>query len=115
MAVWRGGWGPGWGLLFGGIWIVFWVAVVWLIVALVRGRRYEQGPSQYAPPPPQRPRALEVLEERYARGEISREEFLERRAVLLGTSPPDQAPSAPPAPPPTEPAPPAPPPPSPEP
>src|SRR5437879_2675638 len=105
MAVWRGGWGPGWGLLFGGIWIVFWIAVVWLIVALVRSRRNDHGPSHHPPPPPQRPRALEVLEERYAGGEISREEFLERRAVLLGTSPPDRAPSVPPAPPPPEPGP----------
>ena len=31
--------------------------------------------------------AVGLLEERYARGEISREEFLERRAVLDGTSP----------------------------
>jgi putative membrane protein len=29
------------------------------------------------------PPALRLLEERYARGEISREEFLERRRVLL--------------------------------
>jgi putative oligomerization/nucleic acid binding protein len=31
------------------------------------------------------PPALRLLEERYARGEISREEFLERRRVLLET------------------------------
>lgn len=30
---------------------------------------------------------LRVLEERYARGEISRDEFLERRAVLMGERP----------------------------
>jgi uncharacterized membrane protein len=29
---------------------------------------------------------LEVLEERYARGEITRDEFLERKAVLTGDS-----------------------------
>ncbi len=32
--------------------------------------------------------ALQILRARYARGEISREEFEERRAVLTGTGPP---------------------------
>jgi uncharacterized membrane protein len=34
------------------------------------------------------PPALRMLEERYARGEITREEFLERRRVLLDNPPP---------------------------
>jgi putative membrane protein len=39
------------------------------------------------------PPALRLLEERYARGEISREEFLERRQVLLeAPAPPPSAP-----------------------
>jgi putative membrane protein len=33
---------------------------------------------------PERGHALAILEERYARGEITREEFLERREVLRG-------------------------------
>ena len=56
----------------------FWIAVIVLVVRLVR-----RSPA-HAPPP--QSSALAVLEERYARGEISREEFAERRAVLRGES-----------------------------
>lgn len=64
-----------WGLLMMALWIVFWVVVIMVIVRLVRrsNRHLERGSA-----------ALDVLEERYARGEITREEFQERRAVLRG-------------------------------
>lgn len=76
--------------------IIFWVAFIVAIVLLIRrlvGRSfsgysdpYRQGGSQgrgeggwtY------RPDALQILEERYARGEIERDEFLRRRDDLLG-------------------------------
>jgi putative membrane protein len=73
-------WGGGFGvfeLLFGLAWVAFWVAVVFLIVRAVRrGGARPQGSS-----------ALRVLEERYARGEIDRDEFFERRSVLRGEPP----------------------------
>lgn len=68
--------GPGWGVLAGLVSVAFWVLVVIAIVALVRRRPGVGGTGATS--------AVRVLEERYARGEISREEFLERRAVLLG-------------------------------
>jgi putative membrane protein len=78
------GWGPGWWVLGGFLWLAFWVVVVVLIVSLVRGRHHhphgEDGLGQSD--------ALRVLEDRYARGEIDRDEFLERRAVLRGGAPP---------------------------
>lgn len=52
--------------------VVLWVAIVALIVALIRNRGRL----------PTRSSALEILEERYARGEMSRDEFIERRTVL---------------------------------
>lgn len=52
--------------------IGFWVLVIAVLVALVR-RRSDGGPKSSA---------LSVLEERYARGEIDQQEFMERRRVL---------------------------------
>ena len=66
------------GLLMTALWIGFWVLIVMLIIRLVRrgGHHHHDRERGSA--------ALDVLEERYARGEITREEFQERRAVLRG-------------------------------
>lgn len=69
--------GSGWMLGMHFFWWIFWfLVVVALIVLLVR--------QQLGPPPvtPQ-PTALEILKHRYASGEISTEEFEERRSRLL--------------------------------
>lgn len=76
-------WGPGWGLLAGLAWAAFWVLVIIVVVGLVRGRSTAPGRGSR--------QALRVLEERYARGEITREEFFERRDVLSGTGSPGDA------------------------
>ena len=75
------GWGYDWfgfpELLFGLLslmgTVVFWVVVIALVVKIAQ-RRPVAGSGT----------AIETLEERYARGEIDREEFLERKAVLEG-------------------------------
>ena len=77
------GWGPGWWIFGSLLTIVFWVAVIALIVTLVRGHSASEPSTGRSMTP-----ALRILEERYARGEISREEFLERRAVLSGAGAP---------------------------
>ena len=77
IADFQGWWGPGWGIFAGLAWAAFWVLVILIVVGLVRGRsasRGASGPTQ----------ALRLLEERYARGEIGREEFIGRRDVLTG-------------------------------
>lgn len=77
--------------------VLAWVAVVVLVVMLLMRRDHRYEPTHSGTPP-----ALTLLEERYARGEVSREEFFQRRAVLLGPTsgtPPNPAPQAPQAPP----------------
>ncbi|GIV69886.1 MAG: hypothetical protein KatS3mg048_3118 [Caldilinea sp.] len=74
---WSGMW-FGWLLMVG-----FTVAVILLIVWLVRlsatGRNENTGESRVAQ---RNESALEILQARYARGEISKEEYLEMRATL---------------------------------
>jgi putative membrane protein len=83
------GYGPGWGMMngygygYGGpihilVWIVVIVAVVALVVWLVRW----VGPAHRALP--HRSAGLEVLEERYARGEINRDEYLQKKKDIGG-------------------------------
>jgi uncharacterized membrane protein len=59
--------------------IAFWILLIALVVLLVRGTR----PAARDSGGP----AVHLLDERYARGEITREDFLERRAVLGGSRP----------------------------
>ncbi|HXF71039.1 MAG TPA: SHOCT domain-containing protein [Actinomycetota bacterium] len=88
-------WGPDWGWAAGLASLAFWIVVIALVVHLLRRELPDLRQRMTRSP------ALELLEERYARGEISREEFLERRAVLLGWPTPTQGQSqGPPAPPP---------------
>lgn len=74
------GYGMGGGMGFGFGWI-FWLVIlgviVWLAVTLINrstGSRHEAFQTKDTP--------LEVLRRRYARGEISKEEFREMKAEL---------------------------------
>ncbi|MBI4923686.1 MAG: SHOCT domain-containing protein [Devosia nanyangense] len=68
------GWMPGFGLIS----ILFWVLVVGLIVAAVRASR-----QRVAQDGPNSPRSgLTILEERYAKGEIQRDEYLQKKGDL---------------------------------
>ncbi len=79
---WGGGWG--WGhMIFGPLMMIAFVgAIVVVAVLLIRwlGGR-SAGP---AAPPPARNTPLDILQERFARGEIDKDDFEERKRLLSG-------------------------------
>jgi len=78
-----GGYGFGWwGIAMGIVMVLFWALIiggaVWLVVSLFRQGR----PAALGPGPGARP--LDVLRERYARGEITREQYEQMRRDIEG-------------------------------
>ncbi len=86
------GWGDGWGAAGEAFMVIVMLAAVALVVVgvilLVRGLSGQNHNGQSASPgsvaPPSTSRALQILEERYARGEIEREDYLQHKQDLLG-------------------------------
>jgi putative membrane protein len=77
-------WGGGSWPVFPVMWGLFWVAVV--AVVITARRRGWWGPHrQQAPASPTAP-AEQILAERYARGEMSDDEYFEKMSVLRGGS-----------------------------
>ena len=71
--MWGSGEGMGWWMLVGSVWFVFfWAIVIWAVVRLT-SRDGGSGSGQTA---------IEVARQRYARGEITKEEFEEIRRNL---------------------------------
>ncbi len=70
-------WGAGWWILMAFLMVVFWglviVGIVWLVRSLGWGHHQERGAS-----------AIELLDHRLASGEISPEEYRQRRETLSG-------------------------------
>ncbi|HCU70560.1 MAG TPA: electron transporter RnfE [Candidatus Moranbacteria bacterium] len=70
------GWGGGW---FGFGWIfmlVFWGLVIWGILALVKDDKYRRRDRDERNP-------RDILKERYAKGEINKEEFERMKKDLM--------------------------------
>jgi putative membrane protein len=77
MGPWMMG-GYGWGWFMPIFMIIFWGLVIWGIVALVRGiSRGDAGSTT------QTDSALEILKRRYARGEINKQEYEEKKKDLV--------------------------------
>lgn len=67
-------------MMFGGLMMLaFWVLLILAVVLVVR---WLMGTTGHAPDAPRASSALQILEERFARGEIDREEFEERKRHL---------------------------------
>ena len=96
--MWGYGPGSGYGMMGGGfgygpgpigmiIWVVILIAVVVGVIWLVRsltgtGHHHMMGPMGHMGM--RRSTGLDVLEERYAKGEIQREEYLEKKKDITG-------------------------------
>lgn len=78
--MWHMGDGSGWWMLWGSLMMIgFWGVVIWAVVALIR-----RPDDQWTAPSRREPTALEVLERRYAGGELSDEEFEAKKRRLSG-------------------------------
>lgn len=74
MMGWHGGWG---GMILGPM-LMLLVPVALIVALLLAARRF--WPTSAQPTVPQTP--LDILKERFARGEIDKEEYEERRRIL---------------------------------
>jgi len=68
------GWGMGFGFIF---WLVILAVVIAGIVWFVRSQQDSQRRER-------RSTALDMLEERYARGDLTREEYLQKKRDITG-------------------------------
>jgi putative membrane protein len=62
---------------FHGLGPLFWIVVIAATVWLVRAFRHSNEPGE-------RSNALDVLEQRYAGGEINRDEYLQKKRDIVG-------------------------------
>ena len=65
------GWGMGWAWILG---LVILVIIIWLVVKTVNQDRSASQSRNKS--------ALDILKERYARGEISKEEYEEKKKII---------------------------------
>ena len=75
------GWGFGMGWFGGIIMVIFWIAVIVGIVLLIRWLIISTRTASHGPSTGES--ALEILKKRYARGEIDKDEFEEKKKDLL--------------------------------
>ncbi len=86
------GYGPGWGMMgnwgygygYGPIHMIIWVVIIIAVIALCAWMMRSvcmPGMRRHGMP---RSAGLDVLEQRYARGEINRDEYLQKKQDLVG-------------------------------
>lgn len=66
------GWGMGFGWIIG---LALLILIIWIVVRLVIQNQYPRHENRKA--------ALDILRERYARGEIDKKEFEEKKKDLI--------------------------------
>ncbi len=73
------GWGWGWGLAMAMTMLLFWVLVIVAVASFVRWVADSGRGAMTVPRTPGAESSLEILNARYARGEITREQYLQMR------------------------------------
>ncbi|MCK2221014.1 SHOCT domain-containing protein [Actinomadura sp. ATCC 31491] len=79
-------WGGGFWPVFPALWGLFWIAVVALAVTARRRGWWGPRRPQAAAPAAPTAGAEQILAERYARGEMSDDEYFEKMSVLRNAS-----------------------------
>ncbi|MDD5517604.1 SHOCT domain-containing protein [Marinilabilia sp.] len=69
----------GWGMGMGWWWVIGLIIVIAVVWMVVKGMSQNNRPGN----PPESKSALDYLKERYARGEINKQEFEERKKDLM--------------------------------
>ena len=91
LVVHHGGPGP-WGWTIFALQLVLIAGVAWLLVSMLLGRLGRRSAATVTGPAPAAPNApLELLNLRYARGELGRDDYLQARADLGGEPAPPAA------------------------
>ena len=72
---WHDGWGWGAGLVMFGLMVAFWAGLAAILITAVKGHGRRPGGDAQA-----------ILDQRFARGEISQDEYERRSAVLRSNS-----------------------------
>ena len=85
--MWHTGDGMGWWMIWGGLMmILFWGAIIALVIWAAQSlSQHDGGQTQSGSIPRQARPPLEIAKERYARGEISRDEFEQMKRDLEET------------------------------
>jgi putative membrane protein len=77
------GYGPGFFGGFGFIFnILFWLLIIGVVLAIFRNSRHPMYEDRHMPPPPPPKTPLQIVQERYARGEIDKKEYEEKKKDL---------------------------------
>jgi putative membrane protein len=80
--MWHMGNGWGWWMAFGWLWmVIFWGLIIWAVYAVITRVERRSSDNQ---PPRETGTALDILERRYARGDIDAEQFEEMRRRITG-------------------------------
>lgn len=74
----------GFGLLFGGVWmLLMWGIPLLLVIALLKYLFFRPHDKHSPDMRPEQKTPLDILKESYARGDLSRDEYLQKRDDLL--------------------------------